>query len=150
MVCRCLPIPFGVGFPHLHLRCGLSWRRDSPPPGCTTVNGYPDASDHSPLRLGARHTLPGSPQPFPSLGHQCAVLPFAIALLPFVRRMPLEDSHLAAKIQVYPLDFPSGDPLGNPRSPFFLHAPGHTGQAPLFSRNSASRWRSTVRTDWFS
>ncbi|MBT3665904.1 MAG: hypothetical protein HN548_00365 [Opitutae bacterium] len=128
----------------------MPWRRDLPPPRCATVNGYPDASNHSPLHLGARYALPGSPQPFPSLEHQCAVLPFAVALIPFVRRMPLEDSHLAAKIQVYPLDFPSGNPLGNPTRPFLLHTTGHTGQAPPFSRYPASRWRSTVRTDWFS
>ena len=75
------------------------------------------ARHHASFRPGARHGLAGSPQPFPCLGHQCAILPFAVALIPFVRRMPLEDSHLAAKMQVYPLDFPSGHPLGNSRSP---------------------------------
>ncbi|MBT5716311.1 MAG: hypothetical protein HOI70_05310 [Opitutae bacterium] len=82
--------------------------------------------------------------------HHGAVLPFAVALIPFVSRMPLEDSHLAAKIQVYPLDLAAGDPLGNPTRPFLLHTTGHTGQAPPFSRYSVARWRSTVRTDWFS
>jgi hypothetical protein len=49
--------------------------------------------------------------------------------------MPLEDSHLAAKMQVYPLDFPASHPRGNSRSPFFLHATGHTGRLRLFPAN---------------
>ena len=151
MVCGCFRLLWGFGFPRLRLRGGLPWLRDSPPPGgCATVNGFPHARHHASFRSGARHGLAGSPQPFPCLGHQGAILPFAVALIPFVRRMPLEDSHLAAKMQVYPLDFPASHPLGNSRSPFFLHATGHTGQSPPFSRNPASRWRFTVGMDWLS